>query len=108
VYGVSFLVLAVNSAIADFFILKRRRAEMPLYSVSYTFVSYAVFFVLILALFSYGYWRIQQQRPGNPVRVSIIQGNIEQDKKWELGYQDEVMRIYKELTTKAVASNPSW
>ncbi|HUO77005.1 MAG TPA: apolipoprotein N-acyltransferase [Thermodesulfovibrionales bacterium] len=107
VYGVSFLVLAVNSAIADFFILKRRRAEMPLYSVSYTFISYAVFFLLLLTLFPYSYWRIHQQRPGNPVRVSIIQGNIEQDKKWQPGYQDEVMRIYKELTTKATASTPS-
>lgn len=107
VYGVSFLVVAVNSAVADFFILKRRRAEMPLYSVSYTFISYAVFFVLLLALLSYGFWRIHQQRPGNPVRVSIIQGNIEQDKKWEPGYQDEVMRIYKELTEKAAESTPS-
>jgi len=107
VYGVSYLVVAVNSAIADFFILKRRRAEMPLYSVSFTFISYAVFFVTLLTLFSYSYWRIHQQRPGNAVRVSIVQASIEQDKKWEPGYQDEVMRIYKELTAKAALSNPS-
>ncbi|MCL5021794.1 MAG: apolipoprotein N-acyltransferase [Nitrospirae bacterium] len=107
IYGVSFLVLAVNGAIADLFIIQRRREQMPLFSLSQTLIGYSVFFVSLVMVFSYGYWRLHQERPGNSVKVSIVQGNIEQDKKWEPRYQDEVIADYKELTMKAVASAPS-
>lgn len=107
IYGVSFIVLAINGAIADIFIARKRRDEMPLLSISNTLIGYSAFLFIILVIFSYGFWRIHQQRPGALVRASIIQGNIEQDKKWDSSYQDEVIAIYKELTGKAVSSHPS-
>lgn len=107
IYGVSFLVLAINGAIADIFIAKKRRAEMPLLSISNTLIGYFVFLLIILFISSYGYWRIHEQRPGAPVRASIIQGNIEQDRKWDSAYQDEVTVTYKELTEKAVPFSPA-
>lgn len=107
IYGVSFLVMAANGAVADLFIMKRRQAEMPLFPMSYTLAGYSVLLFSLLVIFSYGYWRLHQQRPGNPVKVSIIQGNIEQDVKWVPEYQEEVMNIYRELTEKASASSPT-
>ncbi len=107
IYGVSFLVVAVNGAIADIVIAKRRSAKMPLFPRSHTLIGHAVFIFCLFSIFSYSYWRLHQQRPGDTVRVSLIQGNIEQDKKWEPAYQEEVTTIYKELTKEAVASSPS-
>ncbi|GAB4409447.1 MAG: apolipoprotein N-acyltransferase [Thermodesulfovibrionales bacterium] len=107
IYGVSFLVLTLNGAIADIFITKRRRAEMPLFPRSHIFIGYSALAFFLLLIIFYGSWRLNEHRPGNPVRASIIQGNIEQDKKWEPEYQDEVINTYKELAGKAAASSPS-
>ncbi len=107
IYGISFIVLAVNGAFADIFIMKRRKAEMPLFPASHALIGYTALLFFLLVVFSYGYWRMHQQRPGYSLRVSIIQGNIEQDKKWEPAYQSDVSRIYRELTLNASASSPS-
>ncbi len=45
--------------------------------------------------------RLGEERPGIPFKASIIQGNIEQDKKWETAYQNEVMDIYRDLSLRA-------
>lgn len=107
IYGVSFLVVAVNGAIADFFIARKRIREMPLFPARQTFVSYSFLLVLLFAVFLYGFWRLQQHRQGNEIRVSVIQGNIEQNLKWEQSYQDKVISIYKGLTKQALPSSPS-
>lgn len=107
IYGVSFIVLAVNGAGADLFIAKKRRAEMPLFAMTHTLAGYACLFIVLLLIFGYGHWRINQERPGAPVRASIIQGNIEQDRKWAPAYQEEVIGVYRELTAAAAATSPS-
>jgi apolipoprotein N-acyltransferase len=107
IYGVSFLVVAVNGAIADIFISKKRIAEMPLFPVRQTYISYSILCAVMIAVFSYGYWRIHEHRQGNSVRVSVIQGNIEQDMKWEPAYQNAVIRTYEELSKEAAALSPS-
>lgn len=107
IYGVSFLIVAINGAIADIFIVKKRLQDMPLFSLSRTLSGFAALGIILLFVFSYGYWRLNQHRPGKPIRVSIIQGNIEQGKKWNPAYQDEVVNTYKELTTLAAGSSPS-
>ena len=107
IYGVSFLVLSINGAIADIVIFRKRQEKMPLFPRSYTVIGYSVFFFVLASIFVYGYWRIHQQRPGNTVRVGMIQGDIEQDKKWEPSYQDSVVSTYEELSGAAAASSPS-
>lgn len=107
IYGVSFLVIAVNGAVADFFIVKKRLRAMPLFSLSQTITGVVLLSVFVIAVFIYGYWRLTEARPGKPIRASIIQGNIEQDKKWDLAYQREVFDIYKNLTQKANTKLPS-
>lgn len=107
IYGVSFLVLAVNGAVADLVIAKRRREEMPLFPMTHTLIGYVVLFSCLVFIFGYGYWRIHQERPGASVRASIVQGNIEQDRKWVPAYQEEVIGIYRGLSTAAAASSPA-
>jgi apolipoprotein N-acyltransferase len=106
VYGVSFIVVGVNAAIADYFILKRRMREMPLFPTSYTFVTLIGFVLGLVFVFSYGFFRMSQPIPGAPLKASVVQGNIDQAKKWDVRFQDEVLTTYEKLTTGAFLENP--
>ena len=107
IYGVSFLIVAVNGALADFFIIKKRLRAMPLFPLSQTVIGAALLAVFILAVFFYGFWRLNETPSGRTVRASVIQGNIEQDRKWDLAYQREVFDTYKNLTQAATVFSPS-
>jgi apolipoprotein N-acyltransferase len=107
IYGISFIVLAFNGALTDVFLIKKRTKDMPLFPLSYTVLGLALLSVLIISAIVYGQIRLKEVRPGQQFKASIIQGNIEQDKKWESSYQSSVMEIYKDLSLKAAASSPS-
>lgn len=107
IYGVSFLVVAVNGALADIFLIKKRTRDMPLFPLSYTVIGFAVLAVFVISTVVYGQMRLRQERPGQEFRASVIQGNIEQDKKWDPSYQDDVLGIYKNLSLEASSSSPS-
>ena len=107
IYGVSFLVLSVNGVLADFFIIKRRLRTMPLFSLSHSITGVLLLSVFIGAVFVYGHLRLTENRPGKSIRVSIIQGNIEQDRKWDISYQREVFDTYRDLSQAANTLLPS-
>ena len=60
VYGISFLVLAFNSAIVDIFLLKARIRQMPLFPLSYTILGLIMLFIIIASSLGYGFWRLGQ------------------------------------------------
>ena len=105
VYGISFLVVAINGAIADYFVMKRRTIERPLYSRIHTLAGWCLLAIVLLANFGYGFYRINQERSGPVLKVAVIQGNIEQDKKWDPSYQRYVLDVYRNLTTEATATS---
>ncbi len=106
IYGISFLIVAVNGVIADIFIIKRIRLERPLFS-SLSFLGGYVCLALALVLtLSYGFFRLYQDRGDTTFKAAIIQGNIEQDKKWDMSYQKSVLHTYKEISLKAAAESP--
>jgi apolipoprotein N-acyltransferase len=106
IYGISFLVLSVNGALTDISLLKKRLREMPLFPLSPT-IAGAVCLVVVLSFsVGYGTWRLNQVRPGKKVRISVAQGNIAQDKKWEPQFQNEVLNDYFNLSRKAAGSSP--
>lgn len=107
VYGISFLVLAVNGFICDLLLLRKRLKEMPLFPLSYFTAGASLLLVLIIASLGYGFWRLHQDRDGRSLTVSVIQGNIEQDKKWEPIYQDDVISSYSGLTEEALKGRPA-
>lgn len=107
IYGVSFLVLAVNGCIADLLLLRTRLREMPLFPLSYLIAGAILLVALMLTTLGYGSWRLQQNRPGRSLTASIIQGNIEQDKKWEPVFQNEVVDVYTKLSEEALKEHPS-
>ncbi|MDA8090249.1 MAG: apolipoprotein N-acyltransferase [Nitrospiraceae bacterium] len=107
VYGISFLLVAVNAAVADFFLIKRRMKRMPLYPLSYVVTGYICLAGLLAATFLYGSFRLKQIRPGHPLKVSIVQGDIDQSEKWDQRYENQVFSIYKNLTTGAIDQTPN-
>ena len=98
IYGISFLIISVNGAIVDIILLKKRLKEMPLFPLSYTVVGFSSLFLILMFTFGYGTWRLGQERKGKIVTAGIVQGNIEQDKKWEPAYQKEVIDTYFDLS----------
>ncbi len=108
IYGISFLVIAFNSAIVDVFLLKKRTKVMPLFPASYSIAGIAVVAAALLISLGYGALRLGQNRPGAPVRASVVQGNIEQDKKWEPAFQNEVLSTYFGLSKEAALQTPQF
>lgn len=106
VYGISFLIVAFNGAVADLLLRKQRKTERPLYSLVPTVSGFLILTIVLITTFSYGLYRLYQERDGSVIKAAIVQGNIEQDKKWEPFYQREVIGTYKELSTAASAFKP--
>jgi apolipoprotein N-acyltransferase len=106
VYGISFLVIAFNCAIVDGLLIRARIREMPLFPLSYTIIGLVIFFIAIVSSLGYGLWRMGQERPGHPVKAALVQGNIEQDKKWDLVFQKYVMDTYFSLSLDAARTSP--
>ena len=105
VYGVSFLIVLANAALYRVATMAVDRQWGP-----------ALREVLAVGLIVagagiYGEWRLMDLSRGagqeKPVRVSLIQGNIRQDVKWEKNYQEETIKIYADLTLQTKYQRPS-
>ena len=112
-YGLSFLVFMVNSALtvmALMFIARsgfgKRQAKDALPSHMGIFT--IVFATLTLAglILLHGHIALSKPFTGEKVKLSIIQGNIEQDKKWNPNYANYIMQTYAELSTEASKDRP--
>ncbi len=101
VYGVSFLIVMVNLALAELcawlmpFFRGFRPAKLPWELVSMT--------ALLVALsWNYGH-RILTEAPfadvpRSAIRVGVVQPNIDQTVKWDLSFRDATMRRFDRLT----------
>ncbi|MDO3379554.1 apolipoprotein N-acyltransferase [Geoalkalibacter halelectricus] len=93
VYGLSFLLVLSNAALAEGVRWLRRSRNFP-------GMALGVLAVLFSANIAYGLWRMdaggdaREQR----LRVALIQGNIDQGIKWDPAYQEETIRIYRDLS----------
>jgi len=97
VWLVSFLVILVNASLYS--IVSTRRSTRAA-RIRYLWLP------ILCIIFSlvYGYHRLYQA-PGlkfqAPIRISVIQGNIPQELKWDTGSRDFVMERYFKLTSEA-------
>jgi apolipoprotein N-acyltransferase len=94
VYGISFLIVLVNAALAE--LMMDRKRFIPLVAAGS---------VLLLVL-SYGVLQLRKPEAQGTFTVSVIQGNIEQDQKWDPAYQMQVTSVYERLTLKAAKQRP--
>lgn len=107
IYGVSFLVAAFNGAIYDIIYFIKKRREAPLLPPTYTIAGFLFLAVLTVGVFSYGHYRLKSDNPGEKVKISIVQGNIRQDIKMDMAYQNMIFEKYVNLTDKVIKDSPS-
>jgi len=91
-YGVSFLIVWINLALAAW---PPKRLAVPLVVVAMTCL--------------YGYLRMKSlsgEPAGRTLRVALLQGNIDQYKKWDKTYVQEIQKTYEELIEKAADAKP--
>ncbi|KWT84425.1 apolipoprotein N-acyltransferase [Candidatus Magnetominusculus xianensis] len=94
VYGVSFLIVFFNAIIADFIIKDK-------ISFFKRLMPFALFAVVIAAVLMYGYRRLNMSVNSKLVRVSVIQGNVAQEAKWDKKFTADILNSYKTMTKKA-------
>lgn len=108
VYGISFLVVAINAAIFDVCIYwPKRHSQMPLFERWPMTVGLITLVIVIILVFFYGNLRLSAGEGGYNIRVAVIQGNFEQDRKWDIKFQKEIIDTYKSLSIKALSESPS-
>ncbi|HAK60261.1 MAG TPA: apolipoprotein N-acyltransferase [Nitrospiraceae bacterium] len=94
VYGISFLIVLVNTAAAEFFMDRKKFAGLI-----------AAALALSITL-GYGFPKLHGPEGSETLTVSVIQGNIEQDKKWDPEYRAAVIATYSRLTRAALRQKP--
>jgi len=113
VWGISFLIVLVNSAITavacHFFkksnaIGKTTAASLSKPKMIAIFTTGGV--LLCLTLF-YGYLTISKTIAGEKIEISVIQANIDQSRKWDPEFADEIMEIYTNLTRRGSEDKPA-
>jgi apolipoprotein N-acyltransferase len=92
VYAVGSVILLVNAAL--FLILRagwvEKRAALK---------EGAIALSVILATMAYGDFRLSQPMGTDAaLSVAVVQGNIEQDKKWDKEFREQTVETYKRLT----------
>ena len=89
-WGVSFAVMLVNVLLYQFLRFKK----------SAIVCAYVLLGVLAVA-YGYGFWSLRQWEPKDAkpsLRVSVVQGNIPQDQKWDARVRGIIFEKYKRLT----------
>ncbi len=99
VYAVSFLIVAVNAALAGLLALGPRRA----------WPGAAAALVLLVAALAFGVHAIGRASAGSAasVEVAVIQPSIEQTIKWDPARHAQIMDIYEQLTREAARTRPA-
>lgn len=95
VYGISFLVVFVNSVIYGLLNLKEKKRAIVIAEAATAVVTLGL-------VLSYGYYRVEKIRAdlekAPSGEVMVVQGNIDQSIKWDPAYQRETIDIYRKLT----------
>jgi apolipoprotein N-acyltransferase len=94
VYGVSMLVAAVSAALAVIAAGRSRKL-----------VPAGVVFAILLIVAVWGSRRAARSewtRTGDPVRVGLIQGNIDQGQKWNPARASSIFQDYLDMTRQAI------
>ncbi len=105
VYGVSFLIVLVNGAVHG--LLFTPKVKGSRHALKW---EVAVTVLLVTATILYGKYRLREiERTDThfmPLKVSIVQGNIDQSVKWNPAHQAKTMGIYLALTRRASMDAP--
>ncbi len=110
-YGLGFVIVLVNACIFQIWMktkdprLKTKGNEVRSWSSVFGLLSLVL--ILFALLLSHGYYHFHRRNePDQSVSVSLIQGNIPQDVKWEPVAREKIMDIYLKMTELASYDKP--
>jgi apolipoprotein N-acyltransferase len=107
IYGISFLLAALNGAIFDVVVnWPKKLSSMPLFGRWPMTVGLLLLALIIISSLLYGMWRLKTDEGWQRIRASVIQGNVEQERKWNIKFQREIIDTYKSLTIGASKYSP--
>ncbi len=111
VYGISFIILLVNTAVFLILTSFGKREEIKSFFkankgiLTYSFITA----LLLICVYIYGKKRVGdfnnltgKNHDKKKIAVVVVQGNIEQDVKWKREYQEGTVKEYLALTDEAV------
>jgi len=96
VHAVSFVLVAVNAALAGALVLSWRRAVTGL----------ALTGALLAAVLTFGHSRLAAPPRPAEAQIALMQPAIEQPLKWDPNHATVTLKIYLELTRQAAAGHP--
>jgi len=100
VYGVSFLLVLINTLLFLWIVRWRGRKQVPLQSTIFAMV-------LVAVACAYGFWKIHTPLTTDKrITVGVAQGNIEQDVKWDKEFQRETIEVYRKLSVELRRASP--
>jgi len=97
VWGVSFVIVLMNVAIAQYVRAREVRRVVPAMLLA---------LVCVTASWGYGQWRLRQPETGARLTIAVVQGNIPQQEKWDAAFQQEILERYARLTQEAARRKP--
>lgn len=101
-WGVSFLLVLANVAIAD--AITAWRTVPAKWKCA---VPPAIAALVWAGAHAYGASRVAPTRAQAQARVTVLQGNIAQDEKWDEAFTHEILERYGALTREAAAGDPN-
>jgi apolipoprotein N-acyltransferase len=108
VYGVSMLVVAVSAALAVFATSPNAvgTANAAVGTGAARWRPLVAVFAIVIAVAVWGSRRAaasEWTREGEPIRVGMIQGNVDQGEKWDTARASSIFQSYMNLTRQAMA-----
>jgi apolipoprotein N-acyltransferase len=100
-WGVSFAVMMINVAVYSGY-----RVQGTGYGKRQKIIFPAVCIVIVLIYGLYSIYRTPNPEPRTPIKVSVIQGNIPQELKWDQHSKDFILKKYLDLTAQAAEDKP--
>ena len=101
-YGPSFVILLVNATLSKVLHQWSKR--------TFPFKEVIITVIILLGFLIYGYLKMgvidRQMIQNPPLKIGLVQGNIDQSVKWDESFQKETLKIYEKLSFKVAEEKP--
>ena len=108
-YGVSFLIVLVNAALADAILwFSGRRSSVTNFGGKANAANLAAVMLVFSLIFLWGgaQLKVHNGDSNPPLKIAVVQANIPQAKKWDRRNRREIFQRYYQLTVAAAKDSP--